>query len=306
MARADYQAQMERHAGEHDVLPRGLLAPSLPHGTDWARGRCRGIAILSAEVLQGNRWPAVSGALLAELAQRCARLAAFTVVDARQRPAPRNIEVRFRKAIPVADARHAPHVADGAHVLYWTATVAEENPKIEAIVEIGRRLDGGDVVAVAARAQFEPVASPENGSVERRMSDYLTSLPCRLALPCYELGWTAKEIRGRCVESPGSLLAAAEQALGDAGKIVRGDGVPPDVEESMLLADMTYHWLADVEDGLATYVAHPGPRREDERKRIRMTADAVLAIDGHPVGKATGTLVFRAAPRARLPAHPLR
>lgn len=296
MARADYQAQLERHAGEYDVLPRGLVVPSLPHGTEWWRGGCRGIALLSPEVLRGNRWPAVSGALLAELAQRCARLAVFTVIAPDRRPAPRHIEVRFRKAIPVADARHAPQVADGANVLYWTATVASEQPQIDVAVELSRRLGQGEVVAVEARAQYEAVTAAEGASAERRMSDYLLSLPRRLALPCYELGWTANEIRGRCVEAPGSLLAAAEQALGDAGKIVRGDGVPAGLEESMLLADLTYRWVADVEDGRATYAAQAGPRRADERKRTWVTATATLALQGRPVGEATGSVVFRATP----------
>jgi hypothetical protein len=298
MARADYHAQLVRHAGEFDVLPGGLVVPSLPHGSDWRRGYCRGIALLTAEVLHGNRWPAVSGALLAELAQRCARLAAFTVIDAVQRPAPRHIEVRFRKAIPVAEPRRAPHVADGSDVLYWSAAVETEQPQIEVAVELSRQLDAGDVVAVEARARFDPVAAPRSaGGVERRMSDYLLSVPRRLALPCYEAGWTASEVRGRCVEAPGSLLAAAEQALGDAGKIVRGQGVPPDLEESMLLADMSYRWLDDVEDGRATYVARAGARREDERKRIWVTATATLALDGRPVGEAEGSLVLRAARR---------
>jgi len=299
MARSDYQEQLERHAGEYDVLPSGLPVPSLPHGSDWARGRCRGIALLTRDVLEGNRWPAVSGALLAELAQRCARLAAFTVIDAPRRPAPREIEVRFRRAIPVADPRRAPHVADGVAVLHWVARVEVEDPLVEVAVELTRKLDAGDVAAVVARARFEPLAvSAAPADVERRMCDYLLSLPRRLALPRYERGWSAKQIRGACVEAPGSLLAAAEQALGDAGKIVRGDGVPPDLDESMLLADMTYRWLADVEDGRATYVAAAGPRRADERQRTWVTAVASLAVDGRPVGEATGDLVFRSSVRA--------
>jgi hypothetical protein len=124
------------------------------------------------------------------------------------------------------------------------------------------------------------------------MAEYLIALPRRLALPAYELGWTDREIRGACIESPGSLLAAAEQALGDAGKIVRGDGAPPDVEESMLLASMTYRWLEEIDDAPATYVARPGERRVDERHRVWMEAGAVLSVGERPVGEATGSIVF--------------
>lgn len=303
--RADYRAQMERHAGAWDVLPSGLPLPSLPHGSDWRPGRCRGVALLTDEVLVGNRWPAVSGALLAELARRCAVLGALTVLPAGRRPRPRDIAVRFRKAIPVADARRRPTVADGESVLYWTAgaesssPTGAEGPEVAIDVRMTRRPDDVSTdVALAARLVCTTVADDRRGApadVERRMSDYLLGLPRRLALPSYLPGWSADEIHGVCRERPGSLLAAAEQALGDAGKIVRGDDVPEGREESMLLADLTYRWLEEVDDACASYVARPGPRRRDEKGRDWVRANALLEVDGRPVGEAAGNLVFRAA-----------
>src|SRR5262249_31933970 len=124
MARADYRAQMQRHAGEWDVLPHGLPVPSWTDDADSRGGRCRGVAGLSGEGLEGNRWPAFSGASLAELAQRCATLCALAVVGTRRSPRPRETSVFFRKAIPVADPRGRPHVADGEPMLEWEA-VAE-------------------------------------------------------------------------------------------------------------------------------------------------------------------------------------
>jgi hypothetical protein len=298
MARPDYREQMERHAGEWDVLPQGLVVPSSPHGNEWEPGRCRGIALLTDEALQGNRWPAVSGALLAELARRCATLATFTVLEPRQRPRPREIAVRFRKAIPVADARRRPHVADGARTIYWDAVVENGGPDFTVDVRLMRRPAEDEVLAVEARVWFTAADAVESPDVEQRMADYLIALPRRLALPAYQAGWTDAEIHGACVESPGSLLAAAEQALGDAGKIVRGDGAPPDVEESMLLAAMTYRWIEDIDDGRATYVARSAERRPDEKGRIWMEASAVLSVDDRPAGEATGSVVFHRSRRA--------
>ena len=110
---------------------------------------------------------------------------------------------------------------------------------------------------------------------ERRAARYLTGLRRRLALPAYEFGWTGDEIHGVCKETPGSLVAVAEQApLGDAGKIVRGDGAPAEQDESMLLADMTYRWLEPLHDGRVTYVARAGARRTDEKGRTWVRARA--------------------------------
>jgi hypothetical protein len=296
MARADYREQMERHAGEWDVLPCGLVVPSSPHGSEWRQGICRGVAVLSDEVLRGNRWPAVSGAILAELARRCAVLGALTVLAPQQRPRLREISVRFRQSIPVAEPRHRPHVADGARTLYWTAMVERDAPDASVEIRMTRRPNASQpaVLAVEARARFQAVnAAPAAGGVERRMADYLLALPRRLALPAYRPGWSETEIRGACVEPPGSLVAAAEQALGDAGKIVRGDGAPAGVEESMLLADMTYRWIEDVDDACAAYVARSGSRRADEKGRLWMEASALLSVDGRPVGEAKGNLVFQ-------------
>lgn len=305
MARSDYLEQMLRHVGHADVLPNGLVVPSLPHGTDWRPGACRGIAVLDDVVLAGNRWPAVSGALLAELARRCAVLAALTAIDRSQWPLPREIAVRFRKAIPVADPLRRPKVADGAAVLYWQATVlAGASDELDTVeVQMTRRPPSSadpattEVATVEARMRFAlGTAEPDadfRGLIERRMSTYCLKLPRRLALPVYLPGWSADEIRGICRERPGSLLAAAEQALADAGKIIRGDGVDVDEEESMLLADLTYCWLADVDDECAEYVARPGPRRRDDKGRDWVAASAILRVGGVAVGEATGNLVFR-------------
>jgi hypothetical protein len=304
MARADYRAQMERHAGEWDVLPNGLAVPSLPHGSDWRRGNCRGVALLTDEVLQGNRWPAVSGALLAELARRCAVLGALTVLDPSRWPRPRDLSVRFRKAIGVADARRRPTVADGNAVLYWNASLIDFaagdaiGADLGVAVRMARRPGqiADEDATLEARLRFEVEAAPGDeaaATVERRMSDYLLRLPRRLALPAYLAGWSDEEIHGVCRERPGSLLAVAEQALADAGKIVRGDGVPEGEEESMLLADLTYHWLEPIDDARVTYVARPGSRRRDEKGRDWVTAVATLSVDGRPVGEASGNLVLR-------------
>lgn len=298
MARADYQAQMERHAGEWDVLPRGLVIPSLPHGSDWRRGRCRGIAVLGDDVLEGNRWPAVSGAVLAELGRRCAELGALTVADPSRTPLAREIAVRFRKAIPVGDPRRRPHVADGASVLYWQAEIVGDDGKTVVAVSMTRRPSESDapVEAVRCEVRFEMTRAENDvdaGLIELWMSDYLLALPRRLALPAYHLGWTGEEIRGACRELPGSLVGVAEQALGDAGKIIRGEGTPSDQDEAMLLADMIYRWLEPIDDGLVEYVARPGKRRADERGRDWVDASATLTLNGKPVGEASGTVVLR-------------
>jgi hypothetical protein len=161
-----------------------------------------------------------------------------------------------------------------------------------------RRPSGSDAPVEAVRCELRvEVAVAEGeldaGLVERRMSDYLLALPRRLALPAYRLGWSSDEIRGVCQESPGSLVGVAEQALGDAGKIIRGEGTPPDQDESMLLADMTYRWIEPIDDGLVEYVARPGKRRTDERGRDWVDASATLTLDGKPVGEASGTVVLR-------------
>ena len=299
MARADYRVQMERHAGEWDVLPHGLPVPSWIDDADSRDGTYRGVARLSDEVLEGNRWPAFSGASLAELAQRCATLCALAVVGPRRRPRPREISVFFRKAIPVADPRGRPHVADGEPTLEWEAVAQQGGADIAIDVRMMRRARGAPapVTAVEARARFDAVddhAAIED--VERRTADYLVRLPRRLALPAYDAGFSDAEIRGSCVEPPGSLLAAAEQMLGNAGKIVRGDGAPADVEESMLIAEMSYRWLEDVSDGRATYTARSGPRTMDQKGRLWMNATAVLTLDGRTVGNAAGALVFHRSP----------
>ena len=76
---------------------------------------------LTPSVLEGNRWPAVSGAMLAELALRSATLGAMTATAAEPRAS--ELEVRFRKAIPVAEARRRPRLADGMTTLDWRASV---------------------------------------------------------------------------------------------------------------------------------------------------------------------------------------
>lgn len=302
MARADYQELLERHAGTYDILPNGLVIPSLPHGTDWRPGHCNGIALLTPEVLTGNRWPAVSGALLAELARRCAVLGALTALPSGHRPRPMEMNVRFRRAIAIADPRRRATVADGNPVIYWSADCPESSGgKLTVTVQMYRQPPprSEDSPTLSADVDFaaEPIAAAET-AVERRMSDYLLQLPRRLVLPAYLPGWTGSEIRGVCRERPGSLLAAAEQALADAGKIIRGDGVPTGEEESMLLADMRYRWIEDVDDDLAEYRAQPGPRRRDDKGRDWVAATAVLYAGGVSVGAADGNLVFRRQPAA--------
>jgi hypothetical protein len=302
MARADYEEQLQRHAGKWDVLPSGLPAPAPPASGEWKAGHCNGIVELDERVLTGNRWPAVSGALLAELARRCATLAALTVARPHSEPFAREITVRFRKAIPVAEPRHHPRVADGVSALHWVARVDPISTPTSVSVEMSRRLPDvpAPVLTVEARAVFDDLTETATVvDVERRMREYLRGLPHRLVLPAYELGWSQDEIRGACKEPPGSLLAAAEQALGDAGKIVRGEGVPMDEDESMLIADMTYRWVEAVNDGCASYVARSGPHRTDEKGRTWMTATATLSLEGRCVGEATGSLIFRRFPRHR-------
>ncbi|HYB99052.1 MAG TPA: hypothetical protein VEC57_07930 [Candidatus Limnocylindrales bacterium] len=296
MARADYEEQLRRHAGQWDVLPFGLPVPSLAWASD-SSGRCGGTLDLTEAVLEGNRWPAVSGALLAECACRCATLA---MLMRSADPAIRQIAVRFRRAIRVAEPRTRPHVADGVSEVRWTAAVDDASPATTVGIELSRQLPGAaaPVVAVQARAQFDAAdATAATVQADRRIADYLATLPQRLALPAYELGWSDTEIRGVCREMPGSLLGAAEEALGDAGKIARGLGVPDDHDESMLLAEMTYRWVRPVQDGRATYVARTGERRRDEKGRTWLGVTADLDLDGERVGEAEGSVVFQTVPR---------
>jgi len=298
MARDDYQRQLERHAGDYDVLPAGLVLPTLPHGSDWRPGVCRGLAILSDRALQGNRWPAVSGAILAELSRRCATLGALTVVPDSLTPLPAEVSVRFRRAIPVADPRTHPSIADGAHVLRWFAEATLANDTVAVAVRLTRGSDDAEQEPVRAEMDFTLGDAEVSGlSPERRMSDYLLGLGQRLALPAYELGWTSTRIRGACAEPPGSLLGVAEQALGDAGKIIRGDGVPADQEETMLIGSMRYRFLVDDDQLLVRYEAEAGPRTADDRGRHWSKATARLyGDDGTCVGEADGDIVLQRRP----------
>ncbi len=171
-------------------------------------------------------------------------------------------------------------------------------PELAVDVSLTRRLSDPDepIVAVQGKVRFDSEKAPAGAAVhgaERRMSDYLLGLPRRLALPVYQLGWSSDEVRGACRERPGSLVAVAEQALGDAGKIIRGEGTPVDEEESMLLADMTYRWVEPLDDECVETIARPGRRRSDDRGRDWVDARATLHCAGRTVGEATGTLFFR-------------
>ena len=93
MARPDYAATLERHAGEAETLAGSVAAPSLDaradHGT-------RGHALVEPAAMYGNRWPALYGGFLFDLAYRACALALPAL-------RPLSLELHLLRAVRRAD-----------------------------------------------------------------------------------------------------------------------------------------------------------------------------------------------------------
>jgi len=93
MARSDYAAILDRHAGRAEPLAGRVIVPVVDATLD---DGCAGHALLEPAAIHGNRWPALYGGFLFDLADRIGRC---VVPGAR----PLVLDVHFLKAIRRAD-----------------------------------------------------------------------------------------------------------------------------------------------------------------------------------------------------------
>jgi acyl-coenzyme A thioesterase PaaI-like protein len=269
MARSDYAAILDRHAGKGEALAGRLMVPvvdaTLPDG-------CCGHAFVDSAAIHGNRWPALYGGFLFDLAERIGRSAVPAAT-------PLVLDVHFLKAIRRGDVPQP-----GGLRLPWGATVT--------------RASGGAVaVTTVIGAEADPYAYGSGlfslrDDADRRMTATESVVPTYLVLPAHDPGWQPGLIRGRCLQLPGSLPGIADTLVAKAMATVRGDGCPEDADEHFLVRTLSYVWLAPVDDGLARFEA-----RVVQRGRRMALATGELTIDGHPVGRTTGTVVIQRAPK---------
>jgi hypothetical protein len=114
-----------------------------------------------------------------------------------------------------------------------------------------------------------------------------------LVLPAHDSNWSAGEIRGRCLELPGSLPAIADTVLAKAMATVRGDDCPPDMDEHYLVRTLSYWWVEPVDDAMATFEA-----RVIQRGRSMALAVGTLSVDGRVVGRTAGTIALQLTRKA--------
>ncbi len=269
MARSDYAAILDRHAGKGEPLAGRLMVPvvdaTLPDG-------CCGHAIVDSASIHGNRWPALYGGFLFDLAERIGRSAVPAAT-------PLVLDVHFLKAIRRGDVPEP-----GGLRLPWRATVM--------------RASGGAVaVTTVIGAEADPYAYGSGlfavrDDADLRMTATESVVPTYLVLPAHDPGWQPGLIRGRCLQLPGSLPGIADTLVAKAMATVRGDGCPEDADEHFLVRTLSYVWLAPVDDGLARFEA-----RVVQRGRRMALATGELTIDGHPVGRTTGTMVIQRVPK---------
>jgi acyl-coenzyme A thioesterase PaaI-like protein len=258
MARSDYAAILDRHAGKAETLAGRVIVPVVDTTLD---DGCSGHAVVDPAAILGNRWPALYGGFLFDLADRIGRCAVPGAI-------PLVLEVHFLKAIRRVDMSEP----DGLR-LSWRATVTPANDGTVAVaIVVGTQSD--------AYAYGEPLPAGE------------AAVPTCLVLPAHDPGWRPGLIRGRCLALPGSLPGIADTLVAKAMATVRGDGSAEDIEEHFLVRTLSYLWLAPVDDGLAQFEA-----RVVQRGRRMALATGELAIDGRPVGRTTGTVVIQQVPR---------
>ena len=269
MARSDYAAILDRHAGKAETLAGRVIVPvveaTLEHG-------CAGHAVVGPAAIHGNRWPALYGGFLFDLADRIGRC---VVPGAR----PLALDVHFLKAIRRPDVPEP-----GGLSLSWRATVTPADAGTVAVTTvIGPEADayvyGSALFSVQQRAGAAFVPAE-------------TSVLTYLVLPAHDPGWEPGRIRGRCLALPGSLPGIADTLVAKAMATVRGDGCAEDADEHFLVRTLSYLWLAPVDDGLAKFEA-----RVVQRGRRMALATGELTIDGRAVGRTTGTVVIQRVAR---------
>jgi hypothetical protein len=269
MARGDYAAILDRHAGKAEALAGRIIVPVIDTMLD---DGCAGHAVVEPAAIHANRWPALYGGFLFDLADRIGRRAMPGTI-------PLALEVHFLKAIRRADVPES-----GGLRLPWRATVSPASDGTVAVISVIGPEDGPYAYGSAlfsVRTSLGPPRVAEEASV-----------PAHLVLPAHDPGWEPGTIRGRCLELPGSLPGIADTLVAKAMATVRGDGCNSDVDEHFLVRTLSYLWLASVDDGLAKFEA-----RVVQRGRRMALAAGELSIDGRSVGRTMGTVVIQQVPR---------
>ena len=118
MARSDYASILDRYAGKGETLAGRLMDPVLdatrPDG-------CTGHAVVDPAAIHGNRWPALYGGFLFDLAERVARRAVPGAM-------PLALDVHFLRAIRRADVPEPQGLR-----LPWRATMTPARAGIVAV-----------------------------------------------------------------------------------------------------------------------------------------------------------------------------
>ena len=273
MARADYAGTLDRHAGEGETLAGSLVVPVTEHiGASGARGH----GLVESAAMHGNRWPALFGGFLFDLAYKAAACA----VSGR----PLSLELHFLRAIRRADVPET-----GGLKLAWRASRAAPGAAIDNVptvvtVELGE--EGAPIAYGTALFDAHPAAATTTAPPQRASGT-------RLVLPAHDADWQPGIIRGRCLELPGSLPAIADTLLAKAMSTVRGDGCSADTDEHFLVRTLSYWWIEPLDDALATFEA-----RVVQRGRRMGLAVGTLHADGRTVGRTTGTVAVQQVKRA--------
>lgn len=265
MARSDYAAILDRHAGKGEALAGRLMSPVVD--ARFADG-CAGHAVVDPAAIHGNRWPALYGGFLFDLAQRIGRSAVPAAT-------PLALELHFLKAIRRSDVPE-PH---GLR-LPWRATVT---PASAGATAVATMIGPDDDAYAYGSAVFAAYDDEKSAGDAVRPRD-----PTYLVLPAHDPGWQPGLIRGRCMQLPGSLSGIADTLVAKAMATVRGDGCAETEDEHFLVRTLSYVWLAPVDDGLASFEA-----RVVQRGRRMALATGELAIGGRVVGRAAGTVVIQ-------------
>jgi len=265
MARSDYAAILDRHAGKAEALAGCLMVPVVD--ARLADG-CVGHAVVDPAAMHGNRWPALYGGFLFDLAQRIGRSAVPAAT-------PLALEVHFLKAIRRADVPQT----DGLR-LPWRATVTPASAGTTAVTTI---IGPDDAPYVYGSALFAASDDAGFGADSLQARD-----PTYLVLPAHDPAWQPGLIRGRCLQLPGSLSGIADTLVAKAMATVRGDGCAETDDEHFLVRTLSYVWLAPVDDGLASFEA-----RVVQRGRRMALATGELTVGSRLVGRTAGTVVIQ-------------
>jgi acyl-coenzyme A thioesterase PaaI-like protein len=287
VARADYAAILDRYSGKGETLAGGVMQPRL---ASVSGAVCTGDAHVAAAMMHGNRWPALYGGYLFDLADRAARLSARSVLDDGRGVLPVSLEMHFLRAIRRVDVAES----DGLPVAWRVRVDAAKHDALLATVEVGRH--EAPFVYALATLRADPASTPAREASragESASSRAYDTAPTTIVLPAHDANWTPGLIRGRCLEEPGSFAAIADTLLAKAMATVRGEGCAEGVEEHFLVRSLSYYWLAPVDDGPAAFEA-----RVVQRGKRMALAVGELSLDGAPVGRAAGTVVIQRVSRS--------